>query len=75
MKPIRIMPMNRKMPIRPMTTKVDTAAARAAATNPAGLLGATDRGSLEEGRQAHVVELDDELGVRRVTRGEGWIEA
>ena len=26
------------------------------------------------GRRAHLVELDDDLRVRRVTRGEGWIE-
>ena len=50
-------------------------AVRAASGNPATLLGADDRGSLEEGRRAHIVELDDELRVRRVTRGAGWIEA
>jgi len=46
----------------------------AAASNPADLLEATDRGRLEPGRRAHVVELDDDLRVRRVTRGDGWIE-
>ncbi len=46
----------------------------AASANPASMLGVTDRGRLESGRRAHVVELDDDLRVRRVTRGEGWIE-
>ena len=31
-------------------------------------------GGSRSGRRAHVVELDDDLRVRRVTRGEGWIE-
>ena len=42
--------------------------------NPAALLEADDRGRLVAGRRAHVVELDDDLRVRRVTRGAGWIE-
>jgi N-acetylglucosamine-6-phosphate deacetylase len=46
----------------------------AASANPASLLGVTDRGRLEPGRRAHVVELDDGLRVRRVTRGDGWVE-
>ena len=46
----------------------------AASANPASMLGVTDRGRLEPGRRAHVVELDDGLRVRRVTRGDGWIE-
>jgi len=50
------------------------AAVAAAATNPADLLGATDRGRIEPGRRAHLVELDDELRVQRVTRGHGWLE-
>jgi N-acetylglucosamine-6-phosphate deacetylase len=50
------------------------AAVRAAAGNPAALLGADDRGRLIAGRRAHVVELDTRLRVRRVTRGEGWVE-
>lgn len=50
------------------------AAIRAAAGNPSALLGADDRGRLIAGRRGHVVELDDDLRVRRVTRGEGWIE-
>jgi N-acetylglucosamine-6-phosphate deacetylase len=50
------------------------AAILAAASNPAALLDAADRGRLEAGRRAHLVELDDELRVRRVTRGAGWFE-
>jgi N-acetylglucosamine-6-phosphate deacetylase len=50
------------------------AAIAGAATNPAALLEADDRGRLVAGRRAHVVELDDALRVRRVTRGAGWIE-
>ena len=49
-------------------------AVAAASANPAALLGASDRGRLEAGRRAHLVELDDDLRVRRVTRGSGWIE-
>ena len=51
------------------------AAVAAASANPAALLGATDRGRIEAGARAHLVELDDDLRVRRVTRGQGWIEA
>src|SRR3954469_9388729 len=43
------------------------AAVAAASGNPAALLGAGDRGRIEPGRRAHLVELDDELRVRRVT--------
>jgi N-acetylglucosamine-6-phosphate deacetylase len=50
------------------------AAVAAAAANPAALLDASDRGQIEPGRRAHLVELDDDLGVLRVTRGQGWIE-
>jgi N-acetylglucosamine-6-phosphate deacetylase len=50
-------------------------AVAAASANPAELLGAVDRGRIETGRRAHLVELDDDLRVRRVTRGTGWIEA
>jgi N-acetylglucosamine-6-phosphate deacetylase len=49
-------------------------AVAAASANPAALLGAADRGRIEAGRRAHLVELDDDLRVRRVTRGAGWIE-
>lgn len=51
------------------------AAVAAAAANPAALLGASDRGRIEAGRRAHLVELDADLRVRRVTRGFGWIDA
>ncbi len=50
-------------------------AVAAASANPAALLGASDRGRIEAGRRAHLVELDDDLRVRRVTRGAGWIDA
>ena len=49
-------------------------AVAAASDNPAALLDAGDRGRIEAGRRAHLVELDDDLRVRRVTRGAGWIE-
>lgn len=49
------------------------AAVAAAAANPAALLGADDRGRIEAGRRAHLVELDDDLRVRRVMRGSGWV--
>lgn len=50
-------------------------AVAAASDNPAGLLGAADRGRIEAGRRAHLVELDDDLRVVRVTRGGPWLEA
>jgi N-acetylglucosamine-6-phosphate deacetylase len=50
------------------------AAVAAASSNPAGLLGASDRGVIEQGRRAHLVELDDDLTVRRVTLGDAWID-
>jgi len=50
------------------------AAVRAASANPITLLGETDRGRIEPGRRAHLVELDADLRVRRVTRGFGWID-
>ncbi len=49
------------------------AAVAAASANPAALLGATDRGHLAVGMRAHLVELDDDLHVLRVTRGRGWV--
>ncbi len=52
-----------------------TAAVAAASANPAALLGETDRGRIEVGRRAHLVELTDDLEVRRVTRGRGWFGA
>ena len=51
------------------------AAVAAASSNPAALLGCRrPRAASSPGRRAHVVELDDDLRVRRVTRGAGWIE-
>ena len=49
------------------------AAVAAASANPAALLGEADRGRIEVGRRAHLVELDDDLRVLRATRGAGWI--
>jgi N-acetylglucosamine-6-phosphate deacetylase len=49
-------------------------AVAAASSSPAALLGEADRGRIEVGRRAHLVELDDDLRVRRVTRGSDWIE-
>ncbi len=49
------------------------AAVAAASANPAALLDAADRGAIEAGRRAHLVELDDDLRVCRVMRGTGWI--
>jgi len=48
-------------------------AVRAASTNPSELLGLSDRGRLEPGRRADLVELDALLGVRRVMRQGTWI--
>ena len=53
---------------------LDVAAAVAAASaNPAALLGLADRGAIAVGLRADLVELDDGLRVRRVTRGEDWL--
>jgi N-acetylglucosamine-6-phosphate deacetylase len=49
------------------------AAVRAASTNPAELLGLSDRGRLEVGCRADLVELGPDLDVRRVMRGGAWI--
>jgi N-acetylglucosamine-6-phosphate deacetylase len=51
------------------------AAVAAASANPAALLGLDDRGQIEVGRRADLVELDDALRVRRAMRGEGWVAA
>jgi N-acetylglucosamine-6-phosphate deacetylase len=49
---------------------VDLATAvRAASTNPARVIGATDRGSLAVGQRADLVLLDDDLDVQRVWVG------
>jgi N-acetylglucosamine-6-phosphate deacetylase len=50
------------------------AAIAAASSNPAALLREADRGRIEVGRLAHLVEVDDDLRVQRVTRGSGWVE-
>jgi N-acetylglucosamine-6-phosphate deacetylase len=47
-------------------------AVAAATREPLALLGVTDRGSLEPGLRADLVELDDDLLVRRVMRGGRW---
>lgn len=51
------------------------AAIAAASDNPATLLGEPDRGRIEAGRRAHLVELDADLRVLRVTRGGAWLDA
>jgi N-acetylglucosamine-6-phosphate deacetylase len=47
-------------------------AVAAASREPLALLGVTDRGRLEPGLLADLVELDDDLRVRRVMRGGRW---
>ena len=49
------------------------AAVAAASRNPLALLGVDDRGRIAVGQLAHLIELDDELGVRRVRRDGGWL--
>ena len=48
------------------------AAVAAASRNPLAMLGVTDRGRLAVGQRADLVELDDDLAVRRVMRGGRW---
>ena len=48
-------------------------AVAAAGRNPLALLGVTDRGRIAVGHVAHLIELDDDLGVRRVCRGGPWL--
>ena len=50
-------------------------AAAAASTNPAALLGLTDRGRIAVGQLADLVELDERLTVRRVMRAGRWYAA
>ena len=52
------------------------AAVAAASANPAAMLGsvAADRGRLEVGLRADLVELDVGLAVRRVMRAGAWAE-
>ena len=47
-------------------------AVAAATREPLALLGVTDRGRLEPGLRADLIELDDDLLVRRVMRGGRW---
>jgi N-acetylglucosamine-6-phosphate deacetylase len=47
-------------------------AVAAASREPLALLGVTDRGRLEPGLRADLVELDDDLAVQRVMRGGRW---
>ena len=51
------------------------AAVAAASRNPLALLGISDRGRIAVGRRADLVELDDDLHVRRVMRGGDWVES
>ncbi len=48
-------------------------AVAAASRNPATLAGAGDRGRLAAGQRADLVELDEDLRVRRVMRGGEWL--
>jgi N-acetylglucosamine-6-phosphate deacetylase len=50
------------------------AAVAAASRNPLAMLGIDDRGRLAVGQRAHLVELDDDLRVRRVLRDERWVD-
>jgi N-acetylglucosamine-6-phosphate deacetylase len=50
-----------------------TEAVRAASIAPAELLGLVDRGRLEPGLRADLVELDADLRVRRVMRAGEWV--
>ncbi len=47
-------------------------AVAAATVNPLALIGVTDRGRLAPGQRADLVELDDDLRVRRVMLGGEW---
>ncbi len=46
------------------------AAVAAATRNPLALIGVSDRGRIAAGQRADLVELDDELRVRRVMRAD-----
>jgi N-acetylglucosamine-6-phosphate deacetylase len=48
-------------------------AVAAASRNPLALLGASDRGRIAEGQRADLVELTDDLAIRRVMRAGIWI--
>lgn len=49
------------------------AAVAAAGRNALALLGITDRGRIAVGQRADLVELGDDLAVRRVMRGGSWV--
>jgi N-acetylglucosamine-6-phosphate deacetylase len=49
------------------------AAVRAASGNPVALLDVSDRGRLALGLRADIVEMADDLTVRRVMRGGAWV--
>jgi len=49
------------------------AASAAASRNPLSMLGIRDRGRIEVGQRADLVELDEELRVRRVMRRGAWV--
>jgi N-acetylglucosamine-6-phosphate deacetylase len=49
------------------------AAVAAASRNPLDLIGVTDRGRIAVGQLADLVELDDDLVVRRVARAGRWL--
>jgi N-acetylglucosamine-6-phosphate deacetylase len=54
---------------------VPIARAVAAATRvPLALIGVMDRGRIAPGQRADLVELDDDLVVRRVTHGDRWLD-
>ena len=48
-------------------------AVAAASRNPLAMLGVTDRGRVAAGQRADLVELTDDLGVRRVMRRGAWV--
>ncbi len=48
-------------------------AVAAASRNPLALLGVADRGRIAVGQRADLVELDDDLEVRRVARAGAWL--
>jgi N-acetylglucosamine-6-phosphate deacetylase len=51
------------------------AAVAAASANPAAMLGLADRGRLAVGLRADLLDVADDLRVRRVMRGGTWIDA
>jgi len=49
-------------------------AVAAATRAPLAVIGVTDRGRLEVGQRADLLELDDDLAVRRVMRAGAWVD-